>query len=246
MGSVCDMTIEVRIMSTSDQSADMVSLLKITVQNLENLAEDWFQIRAKTHVPCVHCIEQGKTRPHLFELEECEQAASDGVAYISCCGQFPVALASLCPDVTVSADIPMVQWNQVTDQVRVGEGTFAYVYKALMKKTGGSGEGDGIVVAVKKLIDESDFRELRKEAGNLMSLKHKNVVELFGVCFKPAALITEFMAKGSLFEYLQAKEEVKSISWQLRLQFMTDIACGMNFLHTTTPPVLHRDLKSAN
>ncbi len=57
-------------------------------------------------------------------------------------------------------------------------------------------------MAVKRLINEMDFRELRKEAGfddlcvlflkcfqvfaaNLMSLRHQNVVELLGVTFRP-------------------------------------------------------------
>jgi serine/threonine protein kinase len=86
---------------------------------------------------------------------------------------------------------------------------------------------------------------LRKEAANLMSLKHRNVVELFGVCFRPPALVTEFMGCGSLFDYLQ-NESVTDIPWNIRLRFASDIARGMSFLHGTTPPVLHRDLKSAN
>lgn len=52
------------------------------------------------------------------------------------------------------------------------------------------------------------------------------------------------MAHGSLFDYLS--EARNEISWAQKLQFSRDIAAGLMFLHTTTPAVLHRDLKSAN
>ena len=229
------MTISVTVQGHS-YNESLLKLLKITVSNLESLAEEWFQIRATTKVPCVHCIQQNNAKPpHLFDLQECEQAVSHGLAYVSCCGQFPVSLVALCPDVIVSTDLPVVQWEVLGDQTRIGEGTFAYVYRATL---------DDRVVAVKRLIDETDYRELRREAANLMSLKHRNVVELLGVCYKPAALITEFMGRGSLFDYLQ--DASVSITWSQRLSFARDIAAGMHFLHTTTPPIIHRDCKSAN
>jgi hypothetical protein len=230
---VCVVTITVQGQSYNE---NLLQLLKVTVQNLENLAEEWFEIRGTTKVPCVHCIKQNAAKvPHFFDLQECEQAASEGLAYVSCCGQFPVSLQALCPDVILSADVRVVQWDDLENQVRVGEGTFAYVYSSSL---------DGQTVAVKRLINEADYRELRKEAANLVFLKHRNVVELLGVCYKPPALVTEFMERGSLFEYLQDKSV--PITWKQKISFARDIAAGMNFLHTTTPPVLHRDLKSAN
>jgi serine/threonine protein kinase len=66
-------------------------------------------------------------------------------------------------------------------------------------------------------------------------------VTLYGVCFRPAALVTEFMARGSLFDVIH--DAAIALPWLQRLAIVRDIASGMNFLHTTTPPVLHRDLK---
>jgi serine/threonine protein kinase len=34
--------------------------------------------------------------------------------------------------------------------------------------------------------------------------------------------------------------------WTYRLRMATDIAKGMDFLHRQNPPIIHRDLKSAN
>ncbi len=230
------MTVSLLVQSES-YDENLLMLLKTSVQSLESLAEEWFQIRASTRVPCVHCIKQNSSKPpHMFDLQECEQAAADGLSYVSC-GQFPVALGALCPDVIVSSELPVIKWDTLENQVRIGEGTFACVFSAGL---------NGKTVAIKRLINETDFRELRKEAASLMSLKHRNVVELLGVCYKPPALVTEYMENGSLFEYLADVDKAPQIPWSRRLQFAADIAEGMLFLHTTTPPVLHRDLKSAN
>lgn len=70
------------------------------------------------------------------------------------------------------------------------------------------------------------------------------MVTLHGVCFRPAALVTEFMHRGSLFDTLH--DETLELPWTLRVNLCRDVANGMCFLHTATPPVLHRDLKSAN
>jgi hypothetical protein len=54
-------------------------------------------------------------RPVLFRLADCERAASSGVAYVMCGDEFPVALHSLCPDVLVSSDLPVVRWDEVSE-----------------------------------------------------------------------------------------------------------------------------------
>jgi serine/threonine protein kinase len=49
------------------------------------------------------------------------------------------------------------------------------------------------------------------------------------------------MGRGSLFDLLH--DEKFALGWDLRVSICRDVSSGMNFLHTTTPPVLHRDLK---
>ncbi len=36
------------------------------------------------------------------------------------------------------------------------------------------------------------------------------------------------------------------MDWRVRLSMALDAAKGMNYLHTSDPPVIHRDLKSPN
>lgn len=40
--------------------------------------------------------------------------------------------------------------------------------------------------------------------------------------------------------------DLPDIGWPLRLKIALDIALGMNYLHSATPPFIHRDLKSPN
>ena len=55
-------------------------------------------------------------------------------------------------------------------------------------------------------------------------------------------LVLEFMEHGELIEYLQANK----CDMELKLQMIRDVASGMNYLHSQTPPVIHGDLKIEN
>uniref|UniRef100_A0A2P2MWC5 non-specific serine/threonine protein kinase n=2 Tax=Rhizophora mucronata TaxID=61149 RepID=A0A2P2MWC5_RHIMU len=59
-------------------------------------------------------------------------------------------------------------------------------------------------------------------------------------------LIYEFMCNGSLAGLLYDQKE-HTLSWEERLQIALDISLGIEYLHDgAVPPVIHRDLKSAN
>jgi len=72
------------------------------------------------------------------------------------------------------------------------------------------------------------------------TLKHPNIVSLKGFCFEPYTIIMEYMDLGSLTSFLYRK---KKIEWNVQLKLALDIARGMEFLHGTAPPLVHRDLK---
>lgn len=58
-------------------------------------------------------------------------------------------------------------------------------------------------------------------------------------------LIYEYMSNGSLEKLLYSEED--TLSWDERLQICLDISHGIEYLHEgAVPPVVHRDLKSAN
>ncbi|KAG5527761.1 hypothetical protein RHGRI_028643 [Rhododendron griersonianum] len=124
----------------------------------------------------------------------------------------------------------------------LGHGAFGSVYKATMA-TGG-------VVAVKVLASDSQQgeREFQTEVSLLGRLHHRNLVNLVGYCVDKGQrmLIYEFMTNGSLASLLYGPEE-RVLSWDERLQIALDISHGIEYLHDgAVPPIIHRDLKSAN
>ncbi|RYQ78920.1 hypothetical protein Ahy_Scaffold8g108395 isoform C [Arachis hypogaea] len=123
----------------------------------------------------------------------------------------------------------------------LGEGSFGTVYKATM--------ATGEVVAVKMLAPNSKQgeKEFQTEVLLLGRLHHRNLVNLLGYCVDKGQrmLVYEFMSNGSLSNLLY--DEDKDLSWDDRLQIAVDISHGIQYLHEgAVPPVIHRDLKSAN
>ena len=106
------------------------------------------------------------------------------------------------------------------------------------------------VVAVKVLNvpEELDtLNEVAREIRFLQTIRHPNVVMFIGAgktghgC---SFLVTEFVPRGSLRDVLD--NESVSLTLPLKLHLAIGAAKGLNFLHTLTPPRIHRDVKSAN
>merc|ERR1711916_36494 len=109
--------------------------------------------------------------------------------------------------------------------------------------------GHGADVAAKFLTDkytEEVVADFRKEVALMSLMDHANLVFLVGTGDDPPKLciVTEYCSNGSLFDALQ-KRRIR-FAPSLKHSIATDIARGMAALHTMTPPVLHRDLKSLN
>ncbi|XP_031480624.1 calcium/calmodulin-regulated receptor-like kinase 2 [Nymphaea colorata] len=124
----------------------------------------------------------------------------------------------------------------------LGQGSFGPVYKAVMST--------GQVVAVKVLASNSrqGEKEFHTEVVLLSRLHHRNLVNLVGYCVEKGQhmLIYEFMSNGSLASCLY-DEGPCNLGWDDRLQIALDVSHGIEYLHEgAVPPVVHRDLKSAN
>jgi serine/threonine protein kinase len=78
------------------------------------------------------------------------------------------------------------------------------------------------------------------------SLRHPSIVMFLGACtkFPNLAIVLEFCSNKSLWSVLQNKSI--NLSWEDRKRIATEIAQGMNYLHSSATPVIHRDLKSLN
>ena len=78
------------------------------------------------------------------------------------------------------------------------------------------------------------------------SLRHPNVVMFMGACtkFPNLAIVLEYCANKSLWSVLQ--NEKIPLNWEDKKRLSLEIARGINYLHCSPTPVIHRDLKSLN
>ncbi|EEH53201.1 uncharacterized protein MICPUCDRAFT_5192, partial [Micromonas pusilla CCMP1545] len=129
---------------------------------------------------------------------------------------------------------------------RIGIGSYGEVHRGLWR---------GCEVAVKRFLDQ-DFssalmQEFTAEVDLMRRLRHPNVVLLMGaVTTTPnLSIVTEYLHRGSLYKLLHKPQPpaIKAaLSEQRRMRMALDVAKGMHYLHSCTPIIVHRDLKSPN
>ncbi|KAL1218373.1 putative leucine-rich repeat receptor-like protein kinase [Cardamine amara subsp. amara] len=123
----------------------------------------------------------------------------------------------------------------------LGQGGFGKVYHGVLND-------DQVAVKILSESSTQGYREFRAEVELLLRVHHKNLTALIGYCNegKKLALIYEFMANGTLGDYLSGKKSYV-LSWEERLQISLDAAQGLEYLHNgCKPPIVQRDVKPAN
>lgn len=132
-------------------------------------------------------------------------------------------------------------FNQVN---LIGEGGFGKVFKGRLDSAQ--------IVAVKQLNHEGQQgnQEFIVEVLMLSLLHHDNLVRLTGYCTSgdQRLLVYEYMALGSLENHLFDPEpDKRPLDWNTRIKIAVGAARGIEYLHCkANPPVIYRDLKSAN
>ncbi|GAB6019018.1 hypothetical protein CHUAL_000649 [Chamberlinius hualienensis] len=104
----------------------------------------------------------------------------------------------------------------------------------------------GQKVAVKTLKDNSKTAQaFLAEASVMSTLRHVNLVQMIGVVFDwPSVyLVTEYMAKGSLVDYLRSRGRLH-VTKRDQINFATDTCAAMAYLESKK--VVHRDLAARN
>jgi len=138
-----------------------------------------------------------------------------------------------------------VDFSEVKKSKLIGKGRFGKVYKGVWREK---------EVAVKVLIEKKELKasvigEFVSEVSIMCDLRHPNVLLFIGACVDPPnlAIITEFMAHGSLWDVLhRPKPDEYLVQWNNRIKLAIDVALGMNYIHGFNPVIIHRDLKSPN
>ncbi|XP_036429215.1 serine/threonine-protein kinase WNK4 [Colossoma macropomum] len=130
--------------------------------------------------------------------------------------------------------------------VEIGRGSFKTVYKGLDTET--TVEVAWCELQTRKLtkVERQRFSE---EVEMLKNLQHPNIVRFYDSWkstvkgHKCILLVTELMTSGTLKTYLKRFKEMKL---KLLQRWSRQILKGLHFLHTRTPPIIHRDLKCDN
>ncbi|XP_057729666.1 serine/threonine-protein kinase EDR1-like [Arachis stenosperma] len=134
-----------------------------------------------------------------------------------------------------------IQWEDLRIGQRIGIGSCGEVFHA---------DCNGSEVAVKKFLTQ-DFSsdavaQFKSEVEIMLRLRHPNIVLFMGAITRPPhlSILTEFLPRGSLYGLLRNPKF--QLNDKRRLRMAVDVAKGMNYLHTSHPPIVHRDLKSPN
>ncbi|KAJ1256546.1 hypothetical protein BS78_K006400 [Paspalum vaginatum] len=145
---------------------------------------------------------------------------------------------------------------------KLGEGFFGVVHRGYLKKL-------GCEVAIKEIKPEAapgliitSNNTFSAELNAITSVKHKNLVKLFGWCRGNSSNFAEFMCwcwkkeknrlflmyklvpKGSLQDHLHKQETLR---WETRYKIVKDITSALRYLHHECDQlILHRDIKPGN
>jgi len=122
-------------------------------------------------------------------------------------------------------------------QNQLGEGSYGAVFRGELR--------DGTEVAIKVLQrpKESGFHE---EVKVLSKSRHPNLVILMGFARGRTEryLVYELMEGGDVCGLIMKKE--KPFLWHQRLTVAEGTALGLSSLHSSTPAIFHRDIKTQN
>jgi hypothetical protein len=130
----------------------------------------------------------------------------------------------------------------------IGEGSFGRVW---------SGNWRSNTVAVKEFVfaqavitgsgmqRQHVVEEIVGEAGIMACLRHPKILQLYGCSLTLQAIwiVNELCEIGSLRMLLTS---TTALPLATKVSLCLDVADGMLYLHTRTPPIIHRDLKSHN
>ena len=133
---------------------------------------------------------------------------------------------------------------------RIGSGAYGSVEE---------GEIPGATCAIKKIHDIFQDRteipedEIQKAAGQfvqecrLMStLRHPHIVQFLGICALPGSRLPALVMERLLTSLHDLLEARPNIPLGLKHSFLYDTARGLTYLHSRSPPLIHRDLSARN
>ncbi|XP_019899233.2 ankyrin repeat and protein kinase domain-containing protein 1 isoform X2 [Esox lucius] len=125
------------------------------------------------------------------------------------------------------------------DWIKLKDRSFGQVYRVKLKLWR---EKCALKSFSTNLTGSNFYRRMIEEASNMEKAKFRYIVSIYGVCNEPPAIVMEYMSNGSLDRLLTSH----TLMWPKKFQMIHEVAMGMNFLHSLSPPLLHLNLKPSN
>ncbi|KAH1113298.1 hypothetical protein J1N35_006676 [Gossypium stocksii] len=140
---------------------------------------------------------------------------------------------------TDGTDVWEIDSRQLKIEHKIASGSYGDLYRGTYYS-----QEVAIKVLKPERVTGELLREFSQEVFIMRKIRHKNVVQFIGACTRAPnpCIVTEFMARGSLYDYLHQQRGVFKLPSLLKVAL--DVSKGMNYLHQNN--IIHRDLKTAN
>lgn len=222
---------------------------------IQSTISEWYPSSDYTILIPVVFNENQKKEKYFINQNEITSLIDDGIYFKTVGEDRRVDFLSCVPDLAL-LDIKdlEIDYSELDNEDLLGRGSFGQVFCS---------EYDGEPVAVKSLkwvrkhsekdfLDENEYHKYRAklfdnfkhEIRIMYMLRHETIVALKGFTTSPIGIVMEYIPHGNLFEYI--KTHKSSFDWKLRIRIALNIAWGMKFMHSYSPPLCHRDLRSEN
>jgi len=131
----------------------------------------------------------------------------------------------------------------------IGHGSSATVFRCRIRGKAAACK-QSVVAPLRGKVGINSIDLLKNECSIWSHISHKNVVGFLGAAFDGPCfcLLCEYMQDGSLFNKHERRRTSRAspLTEHVLLDQLQQVASGMRYLHAHEPPIIHRDLKSAN
>jgi len=128
---------------------------------------------------------------------------------------------------------------------QIGQGSFGSVYKGLHLDTGQIFAAKELHISGSSERDAKRLEQTKREIDICSGMQHKNIVSYLGHEFVDDCfyIFLEFVPGGSMAGVLREFGPLSAMSLQAATRCTLE---GVAYLHSRTPPIIHRDMKGAN
>ena len=127
----------------------------------------------------------------------------------------------------------------------LGRGSYATVVELKYKgqKCAGKQIHEMLLVAGNEAYT---IRRFEEECRLMSQVCHPNIVEFFGIYFPKGSSIPILVMEFLPINLTYCIEKEGSLPIEMKYSILNDVAQGFFYLHSQTPPIIHRDLSSNN